>query len=153
MRRRDFIRLVSGLAGAWPPLAARAQQVSRIYRIAYLAFDDTSDATIVKQRLEELGYEEGKNLVFNLRSAHGKLEDLPTIAADLVNSNPEVIIAGFGTAAAKAAKAATKTIPVVFSNVGDPIGSGIIQSLSRPGANGDAPSTIVPLHSVKPAAL
>ncbi len=73
MRRRDFIRLVSGLAGAWPPLAARAQQVSRIYRIAYLAFDDTSDATIVKQRLEELGYEEGKK-VFQERSVKRLLD-------------------------------------------------------------------------------
>jgi putative ABC transport system substrate-binding protein len=100
-----------------------------------LAFAGTNDATIVKRRLEELGYEEGKNLIFDLRSAHGELEILTKVAADLVKSNPDVIIAGFGTAAAKAAQGATKTIPVVFSNVGDPIGSGIVQSLSRPGAN------------------
>jgi len=133
MRRREFI---AGLGGAavWP-VVAHAQQASRTYRIAYLALAGTNDATIVKERLKELGYEEGKNLVFDLRTAHGEIEVLPRVAADLVNSNPDVIIAGFGTAAAKAAQAATKTIPVVFSNVGDPLGSGIVQSLGRPGGN------------------
>ena len=133
MRRREFI---AGLGGAavWP-VVAHAQQTSRTYRIAYLALAGTNDATIVKERLKELGYEEGKNLVFDLRTAHGEIEVLPRVAADLVNSNPDVIIAGFGTAAAKAAQAATKTIPVVFSNVGDPLGSGIVQSLGRPGGN------------------
>jgi putative tryptophan/tyrosine transport system substrate-binding protein len=133
MRRREFIAGLGG-AAAWP-LVARAQQTSRTYRIAYLALAGTNDATIVKERLKELGYEEGKNLIFDLRTAHGEIEVLPRVAADLVNSNPDVIIAGFGTAAAKAAQAATKTIPVVFSNVGDPIGSGIVQNLGRPGAN------------------
>ena len=133
MRRREFI---AGLGGAavWP-VVAHAQQASGTYRIAYLALAGTNDATIVKERLKELGYEEGKNLVFDLRTAHGEIEVLPRVAADLVNSNPDVIIAGFGTAAAKAAQAATKTIPVVFSNVGDPLGSGIVQSLGRPGGN------------------
>jgi putative ABC transport system substrate-binding protein len=134
MRRRDFIKLAGGLAAAWP-LEGRSQQASRTYRIAYLALAGTNDATIVKERLRELGYEEGKNLVFDLRSARGQLENLPEVAGDLVKTNPDVIITGFGTAAAKAAQAVTKTIPVVFSNVGDPIGSGIVQSLSRPGAN------------------
>jgi putative tryptophan/tyrosine transport system substrate-binding protein len=132
MRRREFIAGLGG-AAAWP-LVARAQQTSRTYRIAYLALAGTNDATIVKERLKELGYEE-ENLIFDLRTAHGEIEVLPRVAADLVNSNPDVIIAGFGTAAAKAAQAATKTIPVVFSNVGDPIGSGIVQNLGRPGAN------------------
>jgi putative ABC transport system substrate-binding protein len=90
---------------------------------------------MVRERFRELGYEEGRNLVFDLRSAHGELAVLPKLAADLVATNPDVIITGFGTATAKAAQAATKTIPVVFSNVGDPIGSGIVQSLNRPGAN------------------
>jgi putative ABC transport system substrate-binding protein len=134
MRRRDFITGFTGAAAAWP-FVVRAQQTPRTYRIAYLALAGTNDATIVKERLKEIGYEEGKNLIFDLRTAHGEIEVLPRVAADLVNSNPDVIIAGFGTAAAKAAQAATKTIPVVFSNVGDPIGSGIVQSLSRPGAN------------------
>jgi putative ABC transport system substrate-binding protein len=134
VRRRDFIHFIASSAAAWP-LATRAQQASRTYRIAYLALAGTNDATIVKERLKELGYEEGKNLIFDLRSAHGELEALPKVAADLIQTNPDVVITGFGTATAKAAQAATKTIPVVFSNVGDPIGSGIVQSLSRPGAN------------------
>jgi putative ABC transport system substrate-binding protein len=90
---------------------------------------------VIKQRLGELGYEEGKNVIFDLRSADGRPEALAELALDLVKTNPDVIITGFGTAAAKAAKAATGTIPVVFTNVGDPIGSGIVESLSRPGAN------------------
>jgi putative tryptophan/tyrosine transport system substrate-binding protein len=134
VRRRDFVQLIASSAAAWP-LMARAQQVPRAYRIAYLALAGTNDAIIVKERFRELGYEEGKNLVFDLRSAHGELEILPKVAADLVATSPDVIITGFGTATAKAAQSATKTIPVVFSNVGDPIGSGIVQSLSRPGAN------------------
>ena len=94
-----------------------------------------NDAAIVRQRFLELGYKEGASFLFDLRSAHGDLAMLPKVAADLVAANPDVIIAGFGTATAKAAQAATATIPIVFSNVGDPIGSGIVQSLSRPGAN------------------
>ena len=95
----------------------------------------SKDAAIVRQRFLELGYREGGNFLFDLRSAQGDLAMLPKVAADLVAANPDLIIAGFGTATAKAAQAATKTIPIVFSNVGDPIGSGIVQSLSRPGAN------------------
>ncbi len=66
MRRREFIALACGAAAAWP-LEGRSQQASRTYRIAYLALAGTDDATIVKERLEELGYEEGKNLIFDLR--------------------------------------------------------------------------------------
>jgi putative tryptophan/tyrosine transport system substrate-binding protein len=134
MRRREFIHFIASSAAAWP-LRARAQAASRAYRIGYLALAGTKDAAIVKERFRELGYEEGTNFVFDFRSAQGELAILPKIAADLVATNPDVIITGFGTATAKAAQAATKTIPVVFSNVGDPIGSGIVQSLSRPGDN------------------
>ena len=91
MHRRDFIHFIASSAAAWP-LAARAQQASRTYRIAYLALAGTNDVTIVKERLKELGYEEGKNLIFDLRSAHGELDALPKVAADLVETNPDVII-------------------------------------------------------------
>jgi hypothetical protein len=74
-------------------------------------------------------------LIFDFRSAEGHLEHLPQLALDFVESNPNVIVTGFGTATAKAAQAATTSIPVVFTSVGDPIGSGIIRSLNRPGAN------------------
>ena len=134
MKRRQFITLLGGAAAAWP-LVARAQQVTRSYRIAYLALLGDLDAVIVKRRLAELGYAEGKNLIFDFRSAEGQPERLPQLAVELVKTNPDVIIAGFGTATAKAAQAATATIPVVFTTVGDPIGTGIVKSLSRPGAN------------------
>jgi putative ABC transport system substrate-binding protein len=133
LKRRKFITLLGG-GVAWP-LVARAQQATRSYRIAYLALLGDLDAVIVKQRLAELGYAEGKNLIFDFRSAEGQPERLPQLAVELVKTNPDLIIAGFGTATAKAAQAATATIPVVFTTVGDPIGTGIVKSLSRPGAN------------------
>ncbi len=103
MKRREFITLLGG-ATAWP-LTARAQQPAKSYRVAYLALLAGQDATIVKQRLAELGYSEGKNLVFDLRSAEGQSDRLPQVAADLVKTNPDVIVAGFGTATAKAMQA------------------------------------------------
>ena len=133
LKRRKFITLLGG-GVAWP-LVARAQQATRSYRIAYLALLGDLDAVIIKQRLAELGYAEGKNLIFDFRSAEGQPERLPQLAVELVKTNPDLIIAGFGTATAKAAQAATATIPVVFTTVGDPIGTGIVKSLSRPGAN------------------
>jgi ABC-type uncharacterized transport system substrate-binding protein len=134
MKRREFITLLGGAAAAWP-LAVGAQQPTKSYRIAYLALLGDLDAVIVKQRLAELGYAEGKNLIFDFRSAEGQPERLPQLAAELVKTNPDAIVAGFGTATAKAAQAATGTIPVVFTTIGDPIGTGIVKSLNRPGAN------------------
>ena len=133
MKRREFMAIVGG-AIAWP-VEGLSQQASRVRRVAYLALAGTEDSTFVKERLKELGYQEGVSLIFDLRSAHGQVETLGELASELVKTNPDVIITGFGTATAKAAQAATRTIPVVFSNVGDPIGSGLVQSLSRPGAN------------------
>jgi putative ABC transport system substrate-binding protein len=84
---------------------------------------------IVKQRLNELGYSEGKNLTFDYRSAEGQLERLPQLAAESVATNPDVIVTGFGTETAKAAQVATTTIPIVFTSAGDPIIAGIVNSL------------------------
>ena len=134
MKRREFIGLVGGAAAAWP-VEVLSQQASRTFRVGYLALAGTDDAVFVKERLKQLGYAEGKNLIFDIRSADGILETLGTLASELIKADPDVIITGFGTATAKAAQAATTTIPVVFSNVGDPIGSSVVQSLSRPGAN------------------
>ena len=134
MRRRDFIVLAGGWAVLWP-MALRAQQASKSYRLGYLALAGDLDAVIVKQRLNELGYSEGKNFIFDFRSAEGRLERLPQLAAELVATNPDVIVTGFGTETAKAAQAATTTIPIIFTSAGDPIGAGIVKSLNRPGAN------------------
>jgi len=132
MRRREFLTLIGGTA-SWP-LAARAQQ-GRLFRIGYLAFVAGKDSTIIMQRLQELGYRQGENLEFVYRSADGRPELLDSLAAELVNARPDVLISGFGTLPAKAAKAATSTIPIVFASVGDPVGAGLINSLSRPGGN------------------
>ena len=119
MRRREFIKLGVGSAVVWP-LSLRAQEAGRSYRVAYLTLAGGQDAVIVKQRLNELGYSEGKNLIFDYRSAEGQLERLPQLAAEFVATNPDVIVTGFGTETAKAAQAATRTIPIVFTSVGDP---------------------------------
>jgi putative ABC transport system substrate-binding protein len=132
MRRREFITLIGG-AATWP-LTAWAQQ-SRSFRIGYLAFVPGNDSTIIVQRLQELGYRQGENLEFTYRSADGRPELLASLAAELVNTRPDVMVAGFGTLPAKAAKASTSTIPIVFASVGDPVGAGLINSLNRPGGN------------------
>jgi putative ABC transport system substrate-binding protein len=136
MRRRDFICILSGAFAL--PLTAGAQQPGRSYRIAYLALLPGEDTTLAKpflERLQELGYNEGKNLTWEYRSAEGKPERLSQLAAELVQARPDVLVTGFGTLAAKAAVGATTAIPVVFTMVGDPIGAGLVVSLSRPGAN------------------
>jgi putative ABC transport system substrate-binding protein len=137
MNRRRF--LLASLAGALAaPLAAEPQQARKVYRIAFLALvsgEDTSLMTALLERLRELGYTEGKNMVFTYRSAEGHPERLPQLAIDLIRGNPDILIAGFGTLAAQAAKAATATIPIVFTNLGDPVGAGLVTSLGRPGGN------------------
>jgi ABC-type uncharacterized transport system substrate-binding protein len=89
--RRDFMASLGSAAAAWP-LAARAQPAAKSYRVAYLVLLGDQDALIVKQRLDELGYTEGKNLIFDFRSADGQLERLPQLAAEFVKTNPDVIV-------------------------------------------------------------
>lgn len=136
MRRRDFICALSGAVAL--PLTAGAQQRDKSYRVAYLALLPDEDTTLAKPflaRLQELGYNEGKNITLVYRSADGRPERLPKLASELVQAMPDILVTGFGTLAAKAAKGATNSIPVVFTMVGDPIGAGLVVSLSRPGAN------------------
>jgi putative ABC transport system substrate-binding protein len=132
MKRRDFILALGG-AAAWP-LATHAQP-GKSHRIGYLALIAGEDQAVVMQRLRELGYREGENLTLEHRSAEGYPGRLPALAAELARSSPDLLIAGFGTLTAKAAKAASTTIPIVFTSVGDPVGAGIVASLNRPGAN------------------
>jgi putative ABC transport system substrate-binding protein len=89
------------------------------------------------QWLQELGYRQSENLEFTYRSADGRPELLTLLAAELVNTRPDVLVAGFGTLSAKATKAATSTstIPIVFASVGDPVGAGLVNSLNRPGGS------------------
>jgi putative ABC transport system substrate-binding protein len=138
MHRREVLLVLGASAAAWP-LRARAQSAAeKSYRIGYLALLPGEEASLLKpfsQRLRELGYSEGKNLTIEFRSAEGRPERLGQLAAELMQGNPDVLVSGFGTLAAKAAAAASRTVPVVFTNVGDPVGAGLVASLARPGAN------------------
>jgi putative ABC transport system substrate-binding protein len=123
---------------ALTPLAAETQPAGKSHRISFLALTPGEDATLMKallERLHELGYSEGKNMTFEYRSAEGRPERLSQLAMELVQARPDVLIAGFGTLAAQAAKAATTTIPIVFTTVGDPVGAGLVASLGHPGGN------------------
>jgi hypothetical protein len=133
MRRRDFIALVGGTAAAWP-LVARAQQpAGRIWRLGILQPGAPPDPLVeaIRQRLRELGYIEGRNIVFEYRWAEGKLDRLTDLARELVGSKVDVITT-LSTPAALVARNTTTTIPIVFTAVGDPVGSGVVPSLARP---------------------
>jgi ABC-type uncharacterized transport system substrate-binding protein len=134
MRRRDFIKAIAGSTGAWP-FAASAQQPGKVARIGYLsparaALRDEA----FRQRLQELGYVEGKNIIVEYRFAEGNFDRLRALAEQLVRLEVDVIFTAV-TQASLAAKHATKTIPIVFAAVSDPLGTGLVASLARPGAN------------------
>ena len=138
MRRRDFITLLSG-AATWP-LAARAQQPGRVFRVGWF-FSSTPLAQMagpdpiipvgkaLVQGLRALGYVEGHNLVLERRSAEGKFERIPEIAAELVSRNPDVIITGSGNRLAQELQRITKSVPIVMPDSDDPVGAGLVESL------------------------
>ena len=133
MRRREFIALVGG-AAAWP-LAARAQQPAKVWRIGYLigaAAPPTLDKGLL-QGMHELGYVEGRDFVIEWRFAESKYDRIPELAAELVRLNVDVIVAG--SPAIRATQQATSTIPIVMANASDPVGLGYVASLARPGGN------------------
>jgi putative ABC transport system substrate-binding protein len=146
MRRREFIGSLIGAAIAWP-LVARAQQTDKMYSIGYLSAGASGpgrpfrDAFV--EALRQLGWIEGKNVVFEYRYAENRLDRLPELAAELVGIKVDVIVAP-GTPAPLAAKRATTTIPIVMSAAGDPLGTGLVASLARPGGNVTGMSTMVP---------
>jgi putative ABC transport system substrate-binding protein len=141
--RRAFISSVSlGLLAA--PLAAEAQQAGKVPRIGYLALNPTPHfQEAFRQGLRDLGYVEGRNLVIEDRDAEGKRERLPALAAELVALKVDVIVAS-GTPAALATKQATRSLPIVFTAVGDPVTSRLVTSLARPGGNVTGLSVLAP---------
>jgi len=133
MRRRAFITLLGGAAVGWP-LAARAQQARKIWRIGYIGHEHFRTLDILLKYLRELGYVEGQNIIIERRYAHGKAEKFQEFAAEMVRLQVDVIIV-VTTPAALAAKNATATIPIVIPMATDPVGTGLISSLARPGRN------------------
>jgi len=137
--RRDVIALLGGAAAfsiSWP-LTARAQP-GKVWRIGML---DTTSAELnapnldaFRRGLRQLGYVEGQNLAIDYRSADGRLERIPQLAAELVRRNVDVIVTR-GTPSALAAKHATATIPIVMAAIGEPVETGLVASLARPGGN------------------
>jgi putative ABC transport system substrate-binding protein len=137
MRRREFITLLGGTAVAWP-LAARAQQTGKLPTIGYLGattrWAESQRVDALVERLREFGWIESRNLTVEYRYAEGRSERYAEVAAEFVRLNVDVIVT-YGTPAVAASKQATPAIPIVFAVAGDPVGSGLVASLARPGGN------------------
>jgi len=140
MRRRDFIKVLAGTGAAWP-VAARAQQSDRMRRIGVLLGGSGADdpdfqarTDTLAQALQQLGWIEGRNLQIDYRSSTGDTERSRKFAAELVALNPDLIVAS-GTVSVAPLLQITRTVPIVFVNVGDPVGAGLVDSLARPGGN------------------
>jgi ABC-type uncharacterized transport system substrate-binding protein len=135
MRRRQFLSVLGGAAAMWP-LIAPAQQ-AKLHNIGALVLTDEDGrlfGSALRDGLRELGLSEGRNFSIELRSAGGKADVLSALAAELVQLRVDVIAAVF-TPCAMAAKQATQNIPIVLVSVGDPLGTGLVTSLARPGGN------------------
>jgi putative ABC transport system substrate-binding protein len=137
MRRREFIKLVGGAAAGWP-LVARAQQSERVWRIGVLmaSADPVAQSYVTAFRgaLTKLGWAEGSNLRTEVRSGAGDPAKIQSLAKELVELRLDVIV-GQSTPGVAALVRETQIIPIVFANVADPIGSGFVASLVRPGGN------------------
>ena len=150
MKRREFITLVGSATAAWP-LSARAQPRSA-WRIGMLEPGPSSPSDpfvdAFRDGLRGLGYKEGRDILLEIRWAGGSNEPFVGLAVELVALKVDVLVA-VSTPAALAAKQATATIPIVFTNVGDPVGAGVVSSLAHPGGNATGFSTLATELSAK----
>jgi putative ABC transport system substrate-binding protein len=136
MRRREFI-LFAGSVVAWPLAASAQQPAMPVIGFLHSASPDSyvSQMNTFRQSLKEVGYTEGQNVAIEYRWAKDQIARLPILAAELVQHQPSVIVAGGSPASALAAKSATTTIPIVFMNAADPVAIGLVTSFNRPGGN------------------
>jgi putative ABC transport system substrate-binding protein len=146
IRRREFIVALGG-ATAWP-LAARAQAGKKIPRVGVLWPNPPATFEFIRQGLKERGYIEGQSVRFEFRWAEGKLDQLPELARELVGIPVDVIVT-LAPQATLAAKSATQTIPIVFVAIGEPVTSGLVNSLARPGGNLTGTTRMLPEMSAK----
>jgi putative ABC transport system substrate-binding protein len=156
MNNRRKLVIALGAVALTAPFDSFAQQQGKIRHIGFLTTfppDNDPRFEVFKQQLRDLGHVEGKTIAIDYLTAEGKYDRLPALAAELVRRNVDVIMVDGGTPAAVAARNATKTIPVVFAAVADPVGSGIVASLARPGGNVTGTSNQSPAASVKSLAL
>ena len=139
MRRRDFVKVIVGAAAAWP-LAARAQQQERMRRVGVLmnAVENKPQGqarvAIFRQVLQQLGWRDGGNVQIDIRWGQNDIDRERKYAAELVTLAPDVILAA-GTMSVAALQRETRTIPIVFNNVSDPVGAGFVSDLAHPGGN------------------
>ena len=146
MRRREFILALGGAAAAWP-LKGHAQQSQKVPRIGVL-LPGTAASFALRTKafiegLRELGYIDGQTVAIEWKWGQDRVEGLSELAAELVGRNVDVLLTG-GTAAAKALKSATGTIPIVMAIIGDPVAAGLVESLARPGGNATGFSIVAP---------
>jgi ABC-type uncharacterized transport system substrate-binding protein len=149
--RRKFLATLIGGAAAWP-LAARAQQAAKLPTIGYLGANTPSAESqriaAFVQRLGELGWIEGRTIAIEVRWVEGRNERFAAIASECVRLKVDVIVVA-GTAAVVSAKQVTSAIPVVFAVAGEPVGSGLVASLARPGGNVTRQVDIIPLNRTR----
>src|SRR5262245_950334 len=141
MKRREFITLLGGAAAAWP-VAVRGQPSDRVRRLAAMMGGNNADTDAegrdwfmaFRQGLQEMGWVEGRNFRADYRWAAGDLDRMRVIAKDFVDLQPDVLFGG-STSAVLALLRETRTIPIVFTNLSDPVGTGVVASIVRPGGN------------------
>lgn len=152
MKRREWLAIVGGaVLAACEPVVAAAQPASKLPRVCFMEFSESSTTARYAaffQTLEALGYRQGLTVVIDRKSAENRTERFPDLARDCVKLQPDVIVV-HTTPAAQAAKETTSTIPIVMMGLGDPVGTGLVESLARPGGNATGTSAMTPVLAAK----